>query len=209
MKSLMSETDDAAALQDLGRASVQIVHDLKNQLNGLKLYATFLRKRLEKTEGRADELETVAKLLAGLERAAADMTILVRYGRRVELRRAPHIDLRRILAAALEREPAATDEDTCCGEIDQAALTDALKQINAGLNTAEVNLRRAELHGAPVGIIEWRNAQTGAGDPFNSFAGGQSLRLALAAKTIRAHGGTIEHDARTVRVYIPLESNDK
>ena len=27
---------------------MQIVHDLKNQLNGLKLYATFLRRRIEK-----------------------------------------------------------------------------------------------------------------------------------------------------------------
>jgi len=33
------------SLEDLGRATLQIVHDLKNQLNGLKLYATFLRKR--------------------------------------------------------------------------------------------------------------------------------------------------------------------
>ncbi len=210
MKPLMSESQDAAALQELGRASVQIIHDLKNQLNGLKLYATFLRKRLEKTDGRADELETVAKLLAGLERAAADMTTLVRYGRPVELCRAPHVDLRRTLAAALEREPVETDDDdTCCGEIDQAALTDALKQINAGLNTTEVHLRRAETDGMPVGIIEWRNTQTeGAGDPFSSFAGGQGLRLALAAKVVRAHGGTIEHDARTLRVCIPLQNRE-
>ncbi len=188
---------------------MQIIHDLKNQINGLKLYATFLRKRLEKTDGRADELETVAKLLAGLERAAADMTTLVRYGRPLELRRAPHVDLRRTLVAALEREPEALDDNTCCGEIDQAALADALKQLDAGLNTTEVHLRRAERDGAPVGVIEWRNTQTtGDGDPLNSFAGGQGLRLALAAKVVRAHGGTIEHDARTVRVCIPLESRE-
>lgn len=210
MKPLMLETDDAAALQELGRASVQIVHDLKNQLNGLKLYATFLRKRLEKTEGRADELETVAKLLAGLERAAADMNTLVRYGRPIELRCAPHVDLRRTLAAALERELDDTDGDTCCGEIDQTALAEALKQINTGLNTPDVYLRRAKRGGASVGVIEWRNAQTNdAGDMFNSFAGGQALRLALAAKVVRAHGGTIEHDARTVRVCIPLKSSDE
>ena len=55
MKPLMSRTEDIGTLQDLGRASIQIVHDLKNQLNGLKLYATFLRKRLERNERPEDE----------------------------------------------------------------------------------------------------------------------------------------------------------
>ena len=41
---------DAKALEDLGRATLRIVHDLKNQLNGLKLYATYLRKRLDRDE---------------------------------------------------------------------------------------------------------------------------------------------------------------
>src|SRR5215213_7105816 len=98
MKPLKSETQDIETLQELGRASVQIVHDLKNQLNGLKLYATFLRKRMEKSERPADEHETIAKLIAGLERAAADMTVLVRMGRPLELRRQPHTDLGKILS---------------------------------------------------------------------------------------------------------------
>ena len=61
MKPLLSESEDYDALFALGRASVQIVHDLKNQLNGLKLYATFLRKRSEKSERPGDELETINK----------------------------------------------------------------------------------------------------------------------------------------------------
>src|ERR687886_2035773 len=100
MKPLKSEVTDAKRLEELGRASVQIVHDLKNQLNGLKLYATFLRKRMEKTERPTDERETVAKLIQGLERAASDMTTLVRLGRPVELRRQKGVNLARILAEA-------------------------------------------------------------------------------------------------------------
>ena len=80
MKPLLSESEDNEALRTLGRASVQIVHDLKNQLNGLKLYATFLRKRLEKSERPLDELETIVKLIAGLDRAAADLGMIVEYG---------------------------------------------------------------------------------------------------------------------------------
>ena len=98
MKPLKTELQDAETLRDLGSASVQIVHDLKNQLNGLKLYATFLRKRMEKSERPADEFETMAKLISGLERAAADMNVLVRYGRALELRRQPGTDLGRLLA---------------------------------------------------------------------------------------------------------------
>src|ERR1044071_10402947 len=95
MKALKTELQDAETLRDLGSACVQIVHDLKNQLNGLKLYATFLRKRMEKAERPADEQETLAKLISGLERAAADMTVLVRFGRALELRRQPGTDLAR------------------------------------------------------------------------------------------------------------------
>jgi nitrogen fixation/metabolism regulation signal transduction histidine kinase len=147
MKPLISETQDIDTLQELGRASVQIVHDLKNQLNGLKLYATFLRKRMEKSERPADEQETILKLINGLERAAADMTALVRYGRPVELRRQPRVDLVKILSAIIQSdgpgpssvrfEPPATPLE---GEFDTVAITEALKTITAGAG----NLRRAE-----------------------------------------------------------------
>jgi light-regulated signal transduction histidine kinase (bacteriophytochrome) len=77
MKPLLSRTEDGDTLRDLGRASIQIVHDLKNQLNGLKLYATFLRKRLEKSDRPDDEQETIGKLISGLERAANDLSTIV------------------------------------------------------------------------------------------------------------------------------------
>jgi hypothetical protein len=76
MKPLSSQTADGTTLQDLGKASIQIVHDLKNQLNGLKLYATFLRRRIEKSERPEDERETITKLIAGLDRAANDLSTI-------------------------------------------------------------------------------------------------------------------------------------
>ena len=85
---------DATAFEKLGRATLQIVHDLKNQLNGLKLYATFLRKRLERDDQAIEERETLLKLIAGLDRAAKEMTALVRYARPVDLRPRPSTDLR-------------------------------------------------------------------------------------------------------------------
>nr|MDQ3804763.1 hypothetical protein [Acidobacteriota bacterium] len=144
MKPLKSEIQDDDTLRALGSASVQIVHDLKNQLNGLKLYATFLRKRMEKSERPADELETMAKLIQGLERAAADMTLLVRYGRPVELKRQPGTDLARLLSETADGLRFTAGAGPFKGEFDPTLLTEALKNITNGVRGegAEVSLRR-------------------------------------------------------------------
>jgi hypothetical protein len=224
MKPLLSELQDATALQELGRASVQIVHDLKNQLNGLKLYATFLRKRMEKSERPADEQETIAKLIAGLERAAADMTTLVRFGRPLELRRQPHVDLSKIVSGLLNRDDMGealkldAEPGTFEGEFDIAALTDALKTITTGAlnlrspeNTGalKIHLRPDESAGPTSAIIEWSSVSSNGTDPFHSFAGSDALRMSLAAKVIAAHGGETSQQADAIRVRLPLQTSDK
>ena len=223
MKPLISETQDIDALQELGRASVQIVHDLKNQLNGLKLYATFLRKRMEKNERPADEQETITKLINGLERAAADMTTLVRYGRPVELRRQPRVDLFKILTTITTSDGSAPQSprlesavESLEGEFDIAALTEALKTITAGaggMRRAEdngefpIHLRSEEAAGGPMAVIEWRGLRSMDGiDPFHSFTGSDALRMSLAAKIIEAHGGEAGPDAGLLRVRLPIKN---
>ena len=68
MKPATAPVMDPGVAEELGRATLQIVHDLKNQLNGLKLYATFLRKRLERDERSSEEQETLATLCRKLGR---------------------------------------------------------------------------------------------------------------------------------------------
>jgi signal transduction histidine kinase len=213
MKPLKTELQDAETLRDLGSASVQIVHDLKNQLNGLKLYATFLRKRMEKSERPADELETMAKLISGLERAAADMTVLVRYGRALELRRQPGTDLARLLADSADGARVETDGGSYEGDFDPVLLGEALKNITSGARgeasgddemvAALVRLRR---EGASA-VVEWPGiARMGADeDPFRSLAGAAGLRMALAAKIIRAHGGEVGREGGVLRARLPLQ----
>src|SRR5947199_8138325 len=94
---LTTATDDREILQDLGRACAEIVHDVRNELNALKLYATFLLKRSEKSKWQPDERETVTKLLAGLERSAGDLTMLVHYSRPIEPAKRPGISVRQIV----------------------------------------------------------------------------------------------------------------
>lgn len=163
MKPLKTELQDAETLRDLGSASVQIVHDLKNQLNGLKLYATFLRKRMEKAERPADEQETLAKLISGLERAASDMNVLVRFGRSLELRRQPGTDLARLLQDSADGASVEAVGGPFEGDFDPVLLAEALKSITAGAfgesgaaPDDDGGPRRLRLSGDGAGaVVEW------------------------------------------------------
>jgi hypothetical protein len=210
MKPQQQPAADSAALEALGRASVQVVHDLKNQLNGLKLYATFLRKRAARPERPADELETVEKIIAGLERAAADTSALVRFGRPVELDARPGSDLAQILAAA-GADTSLPPGQVFRGDFDARLLTEAFRIIGAAVAGKDaaagptVRLSRAGDSDTPAALVEWETAQ-GARiiDAAASLAGSDGLRVALAAKIVRAHGGQLEHAANSLRVRLPL-----
>src|SRR6478672_11638346 len=139
MKVLTSRTEDRETLQDLGRASIQIVHDLKNQLNGLKLYATFLRRRLEKSERPEDEQQTIVKLIMGLDRAANDLSTIVQYGRQIELKKKPGFDIQKAMRSVCSQLNDTTvpvvcesDPDPLVGDLDPTQLTDALNWISTG-----------------------------------------------------------------------------
>jgi signal transduction histidine kinase len=221
MKPLKSEVTDSSALEELGRASVQIVHDLKNQLNGLKLYATFLRKRMEKSQRPEDERETVAKLIQGLERAASDMTTLVRLGRPVELRRLPGVNLSNLLADLSNGEEAFLKGDgkteALEGEFDAAALKEAFKAIHAGARSLasrgveeeplEVSIERDESGSMSQALIEWRGLKTST-NPLHSYAGSDALRMSLAAKIIEAHGGEARYEGNTLSVRLPVKKRE-
>jgi hypothetical protein len=228
MKPLLSDSDDSQALQALGRASVQIVHDLKNQLNGLKLYATFLRKRLEKSDRPKDELETVNKLIGGLDRTAADLSLLVEYGRPIPLKKQPGVDLGRLVRDAAESvnlNPPTSgslvgkwivncEATPLVGEFDSNTLSEALRSISTGARKMVDNKNRqapleislkSELQGQKRnGVIEWRTLQALDHDPFISFAGRDEIRMSLAARIIEEHGGSATREDHTLRVTLPL-----
>jgi light-regulated signal transduction histidine kinase (bacteriophytochrome) len=218
MKVSMSRTEDRETLQDLGRASIQIVHDLKNQLNGLKLYATFLRRRLEKSERPEDEQDTIVKLIAGLDRAASDLSTIVEYGRQIELKKQPGFEVQKVLrtvcssldgpAAEIVMDPSS---DSVQADLDPLKLIDAFKWISA----AAIKNRWTGEEARPVTVkvsttndrqatIEWSGLQKIDHDPFRSFVGSEEIRLALAAKIIEAHGGSAKLADDRFVVQLPL-----
>lgn len=213
----MSRTEDRESLQDLGRASIQIVHDLKNQLNGLKLYATFLRRRIEKSERPDDEQETIGKLINGLDRAAHDLSMIVELGREVELKIQPGFEvakvLRNLCSSFKENEAQVVCEsnaDAIQGDFDHSKLTDAFKSMFAGA----IKFKKNEDGAQPVkvsvkasdnnAVIEWSGLRPLNHDPFRTFAGSDEIRLSLAKKIIEAHGGSTELADQKLVVVLPL-----
>lgn len=221
MRPLTAETQDLRILQDLGLASIQIVHDLKNQLNGLKLYATFLRRRMETSDRPADELEAITRLIAGLERTAGDLTTLVRYGRPIELKTHPGVALDKILLSLKRGDDENQEiqlemEDvSLAGDFDFVALSEALKAITNGAlrmrrngSPLLINQRRDDQGQTPRVLIEWRNIETSDPNVFRSLAGSDGLRMSLAAKVIEAHHGSVEQQDGALCVRLPIQASD-
>ncbi|MCP9493023.1 MAG: hypothetical protein MSG64_01065 [Pyrinomonadaceae bacterium MAG19_C2-C3] len=210
MKPISLNEGDSRDLETIGRASLQVVHDIKNQINGLKLYATFLRRRMERDGRAADELETLAKLTNGLDRASEDATLIVRFARPLEVRRR-QTDLRLALKDFVPHTDAPFD-----GEFDLQLITEAVRLIVAGIAAfTKVEVEkvsapevRIEDGTPPRAVFAWHNL----GLPFDkndeslfrSFIGTGGLRFALAAKIIEAHDGTVDHDTQSLHVRLPL-----
>lgn len=216
----------------LGRASVQIVHDLKNQLNGLKLYATFLKKRIEKSERPAEELDTVNKLIDGLDRSARDASMIAEYGRPLNLQKQAGLDLEKIVrqtaaavnaehsdlaSAAKDARPVVVNAEAThlLGEFDPLMIADALKSISLGAlklsnateDSLEIDLKEEADESDSYGVILWRVSDSSTHDPFHSFAGSNEIRLSLAARVIEAHGGSATRENGCLCVRLPLRLN--
>jgi nitrogen fixation/metabolism regulation signal transduction histidine kinase len=219
MKPLLSEDRDTATLEDLGRASAQIIHDIKNQLNGLKLYATFLRRRIEKSEEFSELQDPLGKLIGGIDRAADDLNVLVRYGRSISLSKHKGVDLQRLIraisAAGAESERELVIEtapEGFLGDFDPAALSEAFRAISRGaLKTynreIEIPLTISLKRDDSFAVIEWGPVKFNSEDPFRSFASTEAIHMSLGARIIEAHGGSAEYLHSQLRVRLPLISS--
>src|SRR6185436_14840894 len=203
MQTAPAKVPDSKALARLGGATLEIVHDLKNQLNGLKLYATFLRKRLERADQPSDERETLAKLILGLDRAAKDLTALVRYARPLDIHTQPGVNLHRlvsnVITEAAQRDTGGLpkinlafecEDHSLIGEFDPAAVTEAIKAITDDLRAMtpgkqteppSINMRRD--HDGNTAIIEWHGARLPTRNSSLSD-GGETIHTEVARRII-------------------------
>lgn len=213
---------DPTAVEEVGHATLQIVHDLKNQLNGLKLYATFLRKRLEPQNKSSEEQEIVGKLIAGLDNAAREMSALVRFARPVELRQSPQTDLRKLImtvaevpnrdSGGLELPSIALhlDDTAMFGDFDGPLLVEAFNAITAevrnSVSTKSGNTISLHVHRETnQAVCEWRGGKLKSRyQAINNSNGCGTIHTALAAKIIEAHGGSVQCDENAIRASLPL-----
>ena len=181
-----------------------------------------------RTERPADEVETINKLIMGLDRTAADLTMIVEFGHPLDLKKQPGIDLTKIvqtMVTSLNGSPRMTgaltgpivvdaQADAMAGEFDSAKLSEALtvisrsamKMLGSRSSDQSLNIvvRRITTGDVPQGILEWKGFESIDYDPFRSFIGSDGIRLSLAAKVVEAHGGSAEKDNAVLRVLLPL-----
>jgi hypothetical protein len=179
---------------------------------------------LEREQRSTEERETLMKLIAGLDRAARDMTALVRYAQPVELHRRPHADLKHLISGAVREatgRPGLTaslaceiDNNSLYGEFDPAALSEALQALTEEAVNSQPSgdAGKVSLHAHREGeanssqaLIEWRGVKLAARNhSFRSATGYGTVSTAQAARIIEAHGGRFERDANTIRAWLPL-----
>src|SRR5215470_18957662 len=82
----MIKDSEEAILIETGRMAARLIHDFKNQLGGLKLYAAYLQKRFA---DNAEGVEIAEKIARGLNEMAEQAAILNKLARPLELRPEP------------------------------------------------------------------------------------------------------------------------
>lgn len=208
--SAMIKDSEEDVLIETGRMAARLIHDFKNQLGGLKLYAAYLKKRFaDNPEG----LEIADKIVQGLNEMADQAAILSKLSRPLELR-VEAADLKPVverIAGNLQSRSQARGVRLECevelnshqASFDSQSLSAALEAIIARAidsssenSRVKVSLRRQgealliEIADEGESLDEERLR-----DLFNVFVGDRinksSLGLAMARRIVEKHGGRI------------------
>ncbi len=79
----MTEVEENQHLLRTGRLTSKLIHDFKNQLGGMKLYAAYLKRRFaDNPEG----VEVADKIIEGINNMAEQASVLSRLTRPLELK---------------------------------------------------------------------------------------------------------------------------
>jgi two-component system, sporulation sensor kinase E len=192
-------------LEMLGRMAAGLAHEIRNPLGGIQLYASMLRRDLDRDSDKVRTLDRILAAVTGLDKLVEDM---LTYGREIVPRKTAQ-PLEPVLEDAIGLARAALDEKQVAlvRDFDGAEAAVDCEMIarvflNLILNAAQAmesgGLLRIAARGTTVSFSD-----SGPGIPaemmdklFTPFvtskAKGTGLGLAIAQKIVEAHGGLIE-----------------
>lgn len=209
--------NEQAMMAEIGRATVRLVHDFKNQLGGLKLYAAYLKKRFADNPDVAEGLEIADKIIQTIHEMTENATLISKLARPIELRLAeiqfaslveltinqlqPQIEERRL---KVETDLPETDlADASPIPLDSQQMLLALnvllaRAVEVSPESARLRLKLQSRNGGLLFSIfdegerlTDEQRQSFFAFPTNERMNRNSLNLALAQRIVEAHGGQI------------------
>src|SRR6266540_4138874 len=183
-KSAMIKDSEEAILIETGRMAARLIHDFKNQLGGLKLYAAYMQKRFA---DNAEGVEVAEKIAQGLNEMAEQAVI--KLGPRASAKR---------VKISCDLEPGAPQVSLDSRQIGEALEAIISRAVDASPEDGEIGISLRRRDGTPRIEIKDNGATLNderrlnlfdplSGDRLNRTA----LGLAMARRIIERHGGEV------------------
>lgn len=211
-----STEEDEAGLIEIGRLSVRLIHDLKNQLSGMKLYAAYLKRRFaDNAEGgeiadkiidAINEMTEHTSLIARLTRPIVLNFEIVNFSNLIEMvasSLARQAEAKRVkLALELTNEAPLVSLDAQHIQIALGAIISRAIDSSPAGEEVSISLRKKgqslDLQIADTGQTpDDLKLRAMFGLVTNERLNQVSLKLALARRIIQRHGGQILARAAT------------
>lgn len=211
------ENREQAMLIEVGRAASKLIHDFKNQMGGLKLYAAYLKKRFASQPDMAEGLEIADKIAQSVSEMAENAALIGKLTRPLDLKIATSDFANLIEQIINQLQPQISErrlrvENFSSAEIPPSQLDSQQMLIAIG------SLIARSVEASPEGGVlklstkvegdEIRFSVIDSGESLSSeqrqtlfdFLNGQrlnktSLKLALARQIIDSHGGQVTAQA--------------
>jgi signal transduction histidine kinase len=208
------------SLAEIGSLAAMFIHEIRNQLGGLKLYATFLRKQLAGQSPDHNGVEIADKIIQSINVMTDYSGLLGRLGRPVKLN-LEKVDARSLIESVLRDTSAQAGERGVTVNVTvtvNSDLTIDRSQLSRALGAIVSRAIASSVEGGAVEIASFQEGEwlvlsiedSGAGSSqtrrdrpetlalllSNGRLTEATLELAMAERVITAHGGNIEVSSR-------------
>jgi len=208
--------NEQAVLAEVGRATARLIHDFKNQLGGLKLYAAYLKKRFAAHPDLTEGLEIVDKITQSINEMTENANLIGKLTRPIELvlletdfrslvKQVVDQHKQRIAERGLNVETNLVEDSTALQRVkldsqQMLQAVDALvsRAVDASRENGrmQVNLQNGDGEARLSIVNESEPLSAEQHESLFQIAGSErmnktSLNLALARRIIEAHGGQL------------------